>query len=214
MLPGMVAYRLRIELPDRPGALAGVTSEIAESNANILSIDVHEVDGNTAIDEIVVEVSDDWAPGALAGSMALSGVGNLLSSRLVVASDDPVTAALEAVVAMVAGNPASVDAECCSALLSLALGSSARLLDIEAAVLDATGRLAVDRRGPIVSRVEEGADQVSWVLAAPDDATDPHTVALVTRPIDMRFSATEVSRVEALLRIRRSLLIGRATVAQ
>src|SRR6478735_3845697 len=77
-LPGMVAYRLRIELPDRPGALAGVTTEIAESEANILSIDVHEVDGNTAIDEIVVEVADDWAPGALAGSMALSGVGNLL----------------------------------------------------------------------------------------------------------------------------------------
>ncbi|MCU1373449.1 MAG: hypothetical protein JWO68_735, partial [Actinomycetia bacterium] len=52
----MVAYRLRIELPDRPGALAGVTSEIATFDANILSIDVHEVDGNTAIDEIVVEV--------------------------------------------------------------------------------------------------------------------------------------------------------------
>jgi hypothetical protein len=29
----------------------------------------------------------------------------------------------------------------------------------------------------------------------------------------MRFSATEVSRVEALLRIRRMLLIGRASVA-
>jgi len=208
----MVAYRLRIELPDRPGALAGVTSEIAESNANILSIDVHEVDGNTAIDEIVVEVTDDWAPGALAAAMALGGVGNLLSSRLVVASDDPVTAALEAVVAMVSGNPGSVDAECCSALLSLALGSSARLLDVEAAVLDSTGHLALDRRGPIVSRVEDG-DDVSWVLAAPDDPTDPHTVALVTRPLDMRFSATEVSRVEALLRIRRSLLIGRATVS-
>jgi hypothetical protein len=207
----MVAYRLRIELPDRPGALAGVTSEIAESNANILSIDVHEVDGNTAIDEIVVEVGDEWTPGALAGALALAGVGNLLSSRLVVASDDPVTGALEAVVAMVSGNPGSVDAECTQALLSLALGSSARLLDVEAAVLDPTGRLAVDRRGAIVSRVEEG-DEVSWVLAAPDDPIDPHTVALVTRPIDMRFSATEVSRVEALLRIRRSLLIGRQAV--
>ena len=85
-------YRLRIELPDRPGALAGVTSEIAGSDANIVSIDVHEVDGSTAIDEIVVEVTDSWAPGALAASMARSGVGNLLSSRQVVASDDPVTA--------------------------------------------------------------------------------------------------------------------------
>jgi hypothetical protein len=212
MLRPMVAYRLRIELPDRPGALAGVTSEIADSDANILSIDVHEVDGNTAIDEIVVEVSEGWTPGALAGALALGGAGNLLSSRLVVASDDPVTSALEAVIAMVSGNPASVDAECCNALLSLAMASSARLLDVEAAVLEPAGRLAVDRQGPIVSRSEDDAG-ASWVLAAPDDPADPHTVALVGRPIDMRFSATEVSRVEALLRIRRSLLIGRATVA-
>jgi hypothetical protein len=212
-LPAMVAYRLRIELPDRPGALAGVTSEIADSEANILSIDVHEVDGGTAIDEIVVEVPDGWAPGALAASMAMSGVGNLLSSRLVVTSDDPVTAALDAVVAMVTGSPADVDAACCAALLSLALGSSARLLDAGAAALDPTGRLAVDRSGPIVHRADDGGGQVSWVLAAPDDATDPRTVALVTRPVDMRFSATEVSRVEALLRIRRSLLAGRATLA-
>jgi hypothetical protein len=208
MLTAMVAYRLRIELPDRPGALAGVTSEIAGSDANILSIDVHVVDGNTAIDEIVVEVDEGWTPGPLATSLASGGAGILLSSRQVTASEDPVAGALDAVVAMVSGDPTAVDAECSNALLALALGSTARLLDVDTAVLDPAGRLAVDRRGTIVTRDGDG-----WTLAALDDVTDPHTVALVTRPLDTRFSATEVSRVEALLRIRRSLLIGRATAA-
>jgi hypothetical protein len=204
----MVAYRLRIELPDRPGALAGVTSEIATFDANILSIDVHEVDGNTAIDEIVVEVDEAWTAAPLAASLAGSGAGTLLSSRQVTTSEDPVAGALDAVVAMVSGDPSAVDAECSNALLALALGSTARLLDVDAAVLDPAGRLAVDRRGTIVTRDGEG-----WVLAALDDDVDPHTVALITRTADMRFSATEVSRVEALLRIRRSLLIGRAAAA-
>jgi hypothetical protein len=208
MLRLMVAYRLRIELPDRPGALAGVTSEIATSHANILAIEVHEVDGDTAIDEIVVEVDERWTPGPLAASLAASGAGAVLSSRQVTASDDPVAGALDAVVAMVGGDPEAVDAECSTALLALALGSSARLLDIDNAVLHPAGRLAVDRRGTIVTQEGDG-----WTLAALDDPKDPHTVALVTRPLDMRFSATEVSRVEALLRIRRSLLIGRATAA-
>jgi hypothetical protein len=204
----MVAYRLRIELPDRPGALAGVTSEIAGSDANILSIDVHEVDGNTAIDEIVVEVDEGWTPGPLATSLASGGAGTLLSSRQVTASEDPVAGALDSVVAMVSGDPTVMDAQCTNALAALALGSTARLLDVDTALLDPAGRLAVDRRATIVTRDGDG-----WMLAALDDDTDPHTVALVTRPLDTRFSATEVSRVEALLRIRRSLLIGRATAA-
>jgi hypothetical protein len=208
MLAAMVAYRLRIELPDRPGALAGVTSEIAGSDANILSIDVHEVDGNTAIDEIVVEVDEGWTPGPLATSLASGGAGILLSSRQVTASEDPVAGALDAVVAMVSGDATAMDAECTNALAALALGSTARLLDVDTALLDPAGRLAVDRRATIVTRDGDG-----WTLAALDDDTDPHTVALVTRPLDTRFSATEVSRVEALLRIRRSLLIGRATAA-
>src|SRR4051812_24757770 len=88
-LDAMPTYRLRIELPDRPGALAGVTRALADSDANIVSIDVHEVDGDTAVDEIVVDVSLDWAPRNLAAGLAASGAGTLLSSRRVTTVEDP-----------------------------------------------------------------------------------------------------------------------------
>ena len=204
----MVAYRLRIELPDRPAPSAQVTAAIADSEANIVSIDVHEVDGDTAIDEIVVQVSDEWVPGPLATSLAGKGFGTMLSSRRATSLEDPVTAAISAVAAMMAGDPEVMDAECCKALLGLAHGASARLFDVDGAALDPAGSMALERGTTLVARSEDGGS--AWVLAALDDTLDPHTVAIVTRPLNVRFSSTEVSRVEALLQIRRRLLIGRA----
>lgn len=201
----MTAYRLRIELPDRPGALAGVTGALAASGANIVSIDVHEVDGATAVDEITVEVGDGWMPGPLAAALAQRGDGSLLASRRLASTEEPLTAALHAVAAMVAGD---VEDGAAAAIAGLAGGSEARLLDVADAEREPAGRKALDRRSSIVSHEDE-----TWVLAALDDTTDPHTVAIVTRPAEVRFSATEVSRVEALLRIRRRLLIDRATLS-
>jgi hypothetical protein len=206
----MVSYRLRIELPDRPGALAGVTGAIGVHDANIVSIDVHEIDGDTAVDEIVVAVDDDWAPGPLAFALADAGVGTLLSSRRITAIDDPMVGALEAVAVMIGGDQDALDAACCAAVLSLAHGASARMLDVDAAGVDPAGRMALDRGGAIVSRADDDGGAPGWVLAALDDPDQPRTVALVTRPLNVRFSATEVSRVEALLQVRRALLTSRA----
>jgi hypothetical protein len=207
----MATYRLRIELPDRPGALAGVTAEIGSHQANIVSIDVHEVDGATAVDEIVVDVSDDWVPGPLALTLATTRVGTLLSSRRITTVDDPMVGALEAVAMMIRGDQDELDAACCAAVLSLAHGVSARVLDMDAALLDPAARTAIDRRGSVVHR--DGPDgSPGWVLAALDHAERPRAVALVARPLNVRFSATEVSRVEAILGVRRALLAGRAAV--
>jgi predicted amino acid-binding ACT domain protein len=196
----MPAYRLRIELQDRPGALAAVSAEIAAADANITSIDVHEIDGNTAVDEIVVAVAEDWAPKVLAESLALSGAGVLLSSRRMVSNDDALASALRSAAAMVGSTPDMADAEYRSALLALAHGSSARLVGIDSD--DPAARMALERRTSIVSRDGEHG----WVLAALDDTVEPAAVALISRPLNVRFSATEVSRVEALLRLCR--LVG------
>jgi predicted amino acid-binding ACT domain protein len=200
----MPAYRLRIELEDRPGALAAVSAQIAAADANITSIDVHEVDGNTAVDEIVVEVAESWAPGALAEALAASGVGVLLSSRRMLSNDDAVASALRSAAAMIGGTPERVEAERRAALLALAHGSSARVVGLDTD--DPAAILALDRRTSIVTRDSDHG----WVLAALDDPVDPAAVALVTRPLNVRFSATEVSRVEALLRLCR--LVGAVAV--
>jgi hypothetical protein len=192
----MPNYRLRIELPDRPGALASVSSVLAENGANIVSIDVHEVDAGTAVDEIVVEVVEGWAPQPMAAALAADGVGSLLSSRRMANLEDAVTAALRAVASMAAAPPDELDGYCTAAVLQVASGSSAFLISADEA--------AGVQEGSVVSRIEHG-----WQLAAVDDASDPQTVAVVTRPLNVRFSATEISRVEALLRIRRRLLAAR-----
>jgi predicted amino acid-binding ACT domain protein len=200
----MPAYRLRIELHDRPGALAAVSAQIAAAEANITSIDVHEVDGSTAVDEIVVEVAEEWAPRALAEALAESGAGVLLSSRRMISNDDAVASALRSAAAMIGGTPENVNAECRAALLALAHGTSARLVGLETA--EPAAVMALERRTSIVTRDGEHG----WILAALDDTVEPAVVALVTRPLNVRFSATEVSRVEALLRLCR--LVGAAVV--
>jgi hypothetical protein len=110
--------------------------------------------------------------------------------------EDAVTAALRAVASMAAAPPDELDGYCTAAVLQVASGSSAFLISADEA--------AGVQEGSVVSRIEHG-----WQLAAVDDASDPQTVAVVTRPLNVRFSATEISRVEALLRIRRRLLAAR-----
>ena len=70
-----------------------------------------------------------------------------------------------------------------------------------------TGRLALDRRRSVV----EGTGRPSvpssdamplrvWLLAVPHH--DDDRVAFVARPLSLRFTADEVARVEALVRLR------------
>ena len=42
--------RLRVELPDRPGALSRVAGIIGECGGNVVSVDVQEVEGTLAVD--------------------------------------------------------------------------------------------------------------------------------------------------------------------
>src|SRR5207237_9552592 len=100
---------------------------------------------------------------------------------------------------MIGSEPDVALAECRAALLAVAHGSSAKVASLD--TTEPAARMALDRRTSIVTR-----DSGGWVLAAIDDPVDPAAVALVTRPLNVRFSATEVSRVEALLRLCR--LVG------
>jgi hypothetical protein len=195
----MPTYRLRIELPDRPGALAGVTRAIADSDANIVSIDVHEVDGDTAVDEIVVDVALEWAPRTLAAALAESGMGTLLSSRRVTTVEDPLVSVLRSLGKLLDNGAAAFEAETRRALLAVAHGSAARVLTVDEAMREDAPRSSVERGESLVTR----ADDHGWILTAVDDPSEPKLVGVVSRSLNLRFSATEVARVEALLRLCR-----------
>jgi predicted amino acid-binding ACT domain protein len=214
----METYRLRIELPDRPGALAAVTSILAEQGADVSSVDVHELDGATAVDEIVVQVGADWEASALAASLAQGGVASLLSSQRVAAPTDPVLTALRWCAAVVAADHAERDEVVRRAVQGLAHATAAWICSPADADDWEAGRMALDRRAPVVVRSEglvtsePNVPPTAWVLGVPDSASSPTVVALAVRPVSLRFSATEVARVEAILALRRSLVEAAAMV--
>jgi hypothetical protein len=53
-----------------------------------------------------------------------------------------------------------------------------------------------------------GTDEEGWVLAVVDDPGAPRRVALASRPAAVRFTSSEVQRVEALLALVRTLAGG------
>src|SRR5689334_22000563 len=52
----MNPLRVRVELADEPGALAGLTTALAGLGVDVASVDVLEVDGITVIDELVLRL--------------------------------------------------------------------------------------------------------------------------------------------------------------
>ena len=203
------AHRLRIELPDRPGALALAASIIGASGANVVSVDIHELEGDSAVDEILVEAPDGWRAADLAPGLEANGV-TLLSSTPVRAPRDPVVTAMQWAGAIVAAGPAESDLELGRCILELTAASAAWVCDVPQAMSYEAGRLALERCAPVVQRTAapddgRGLPDTVWLLAVPDADLMPEMVAFAARPVALRFTASEIARVEALLALRRQL---------
>jgi hypothetical protein len=55
----VATYLLRVELPDRPGALGAVASRIGAVRADVIAVDIIGRGQGRAVDEFVVEIADD-----------------------------------------------------------------------------------------------------------------------------------------------------------
>ncbi len=55
----MANYLIRLQLPDRPGALGAVASRIGALRGSVISIDILQRDGGSVIDELGVELDED-----------------------------------------------------------------------------------------------------------------------------------------------------------
>ncbi|MBA3654196.1 MAG: ACT domain-containing protein [Actinobacteria bacterium] len=208
----MPLYRLRVELPDRPGALAHVAALIADSGASVISLDIHELAGPTAIDEIVVDAPDAWVPAELASALAAAEAATLLSSAAARDVRDPVVDALEWAIAIASADPADSDAALGEAVLEVTSALAAWVTDVRSALGIDAGRLALERRGPVVLQTREVPSSVAdhlpdavWLLAVPDGRLDTELVAFAIRPLALHFTVSEIARVEQLVRLRRLL---------
>ena len=210
----MVFARLRIELADHPGALAAVTRVLAAGGLNVVEVSIHEAEPPRAVDEIVVHAEEPLSTGEL--SAALEAVGaELLSVGPCDMRGDAVVTALTWVTATL---------EKPTRKSSLATG--VRLLTgidpVQVFTLDEARHwpivsAAVRRGWPVVERLAHAPDAVReggdgdgsgvWVLAAPD-GPDPSLVVMAVRPYAIRFTATEMNRLAAVLDCRRRLALG------
>lgn len=207
----MTLSTLRIEVPDHPGALAAVTRVLAKSGLNVVEVSIHEVDGATAVDEVIVSAAVAPEVAGLRQAIAAAGA-ELLSVAACEERSDVVLAAM-------AWTCESLDHP--QRLATLAAGvqiltgiSPARAVSPADAERTAIGSAALRRGGSVVRREPRapdvlpqvgGVDSGAWVLAAAD-GLDPSVVVLAARPLSIRFTATEVRRLDAILNCRRRLL--------
>jgi hypothetical protein len=205
----MSRYRLRVELPDLPGALARVATVISEHDGDVVSIDIHEVDGHQAVDELVIEVLTDLDGRVLAAALEAADAGILLSCAPAAPRPEPVLEALMWARELAdANDPASVGrvlaAACHSAKVWVAPIDDAREVP--------TGRLALARGAPLVQRAHDLPEPLAgrpasttWLLAVPDAQPTARCIAFLARPGALRFTASEVARVASLMALHRSL---------
>ena len=205
----MSLTELRIELPDNPGALAGVTSELARLEMNVVEIAIHEVDGARAIDEIVVSSRHDVAPALLIPALAAAGA-ELLSARLCQVRHDPVVGAMTWLTESL---DRPHDRRTLARGIQVTTGIDAvQVVPVSTAADDDVCAAAIRRGRPVVQRVTQLPEFVAaaaagprWLLAAPD-GREPEWVVIATRPFSVRFTATEVRRLVAILDCRRHVL--------
>jgi hypothetical protein len=201
----MDTYRLRVELADEADAALGVAGAIGGLGGSVVSIDLHEVDGAAAVDEIVVELPGDVDRSTLRAVLEDDSNAALLSSKRC-ARNEPLDEAVHW--ARDAGHGLQDRAGALSQQLSVACPlATVRLCDPgDAGSLPAV-RMAFERGAPVVHRTStlparlagEELRSPRWVLAVPDRYPEASDVALLTRPISLRFSAGEVARVQLLM---------------
>ena len=205
----MSRYRLRVELPDLPGALARVATVISEHDGDVVSIDIHELDGHQAVDELVVEVLTELDGRVLAAALEAADAGILLSCAPAAPRPEPVLEALTWARELAEANDAAsvgrvLAAACHSAKVWVAPIDDAREVP--------AGRLALARGAPLVQRSHDLPEPLggrpastTWLLAVPDAQPNARCIAFLARAGALRFTASEVARVASLMALHRSL---------
>lgn len=191
--------RVRIEVADIAGALAGVTSALAALAVDVSAIDVLEVDGRSVVDELLLRLPTGVQAQEVRDVLRLAGA-DVLSLAVDPGRSDPVVRALE-LVRGVLENPGDADASG-RALAKAAYGDVGAVFDVGVAARFPLARRALDGGVPASAPAGPDASPLAvpggWVLWVAPNVADPQSVAVVGRRLNVRFSATEAARLRAL----------------
>ena len=193
----MGLHTFRVEFADETGMLARLTSAIATCGGNITTLDVQELDGDTVVDEIVVDTGMS-TPAMLREALLTAGATTVTSTSATPRLMDALVGCLDGLAEMASMiERGIVDAAPCALLVRL---GHADMVEVVPATPD---HRAVAEQAPTVERIGD-----EWVLALPHPEADPRVVYVARRAWALRFSATEVARLRALLRLHERLTSG------
>jgi len=195
----MATFRVRIELPDRPGALGAVASRIGAVRGDVVSVEILGRGGGVAVDEFVVELDDaDHLPLLLVEIAEVDGVAvQTVQPVSATLTDQRVDAYHTAAALLGERTPSGV-------LAALAARTRDELDAAWAAIVDGENHMVIAAAGtppapPWLDRAarqgEEGrgaADDLAWVHLPAWDLT-----LMVGRPT-WPFGARDRGRLAAL----------------
>lgn len=203
----MTVLRVRVEVADQPGVLAGITTALAALRVDVASIDVLEVDGHTVVDELVLRLPPKVRAQEVWDVLRIAGAAQVVSSPAEGPSVDPAVAAIELARSVLA-SPQDAGAPG-RALARAAYAEVGQWLDLDDTRRYPLARRAIDSgvpasgpAGPDASPLAVASGRVLWV--APQ-LPDPQRIAVVARSGDVRFSATEAARLRAFATLLETL---------
>ncbi|HEV7627193.1 MAG TPA: hypothetical protein VGO89_11910 [Streptomyces sp.] len=196
----MDPLRVRVELADEPGALAGLTTALAALGVDVASVDVLEVDGITVVDELVLRLPADVGPRDVEEAVCRAGAGEVLSTHTDVPRGDATVRAIDLVASVLAAGDADTAGR---GLAEIAYADAGALLDLGEASRFPLAQRAREQGVPISGRAGPGVSPLAvpsgWVLWLTPAVQDPLHIAVVARRMDVRFSATEAARLRAFV---------------
>jgi predicted amino acid-binding ACT domain protein len=210
--------RLRISMPDRPGALARVATIIASHGGNITSIDAQHANSQYAVDELLVDFSGEPDLTRLREDLAVDG-DTLLVSQQVADGVDPIVSSLRHIGDLVQSGSNDAEGALARSVADLCSSPVAWVSSADEAVRYDAGRFAIERQGVVIMTTTELPAHLAerlpgevCLLALPDlERADRPRVVFVARPVGADFTTTEVGRIEALISLHGAVarIIGR-----
>ncbi len=195
----MTLLRVRVELVDAPGALAGVARARAGLGGGGAAVDVLEVDGRTVVDELLLRLPPSATAEDVEDGLRLAGAVEVLSTVQSKPIADAAVHAFELVRAVVAA-PGEADAPG-RALARAAYADVGALVEVGAAERFPLARRALEDGVPSSGRATPDASPLAlpsgWVLWVAPQVPEPTRLVVVGRRLNVRFSATEAARVRA-----------------
>ena len=205
--------RLRIELDDRPGSLAGVAAAIAARDGNITAIDVLEADAGRVVDEITVDVPDDLDMALLRSEIAGVRDARVHSHRRTELVD-PIVRVLRRLAATLERSPRDPAEELCQGIADLCATPAVAVLDKGPAAEFEVARHALEDPG--VAVIASSAEKVPsfgeamtgdvTVVAVATTVSGAPAVIMAARPASLGFTPTECHRIESLVVVHERLM--------